>query len=92
MVTSGNDISKEIGQRITSGWRRFGEYSHFLKDRNIPICLKRTIMDTVYLTGSDLWGRDMGSKKISGEEACSGPTKHGETVIKYHKETRFAMK
>ena len=43
LVTSGNDISKEIGQRIKSGWRRFGEYSHFLKDRNIPICLKRTI-------------------------------------------------
>ena len=37
LVTSGNGISKEIGQRITSGWRRFGEYSHFLKDRKIPI-------------------------------------------------------
>ena len=49
LVTSGNDISKEIAQRITSGWRRFGEYSHFLIDRKIPICLKRTIMDTVIL-------------------------------------------
>ena len=49
LVTSGNDISKDIRQRITSGWRRFGEYSHFLKDRKIPICLKRTIMDTVIL-------------------------------------------
>ena len=59
LVTSGNDISKEIGQRITSGWRRFGEYSHFLKDRNIPICLKRTIMDTVILPaltyGAETW-------------------------------------
>ena len=42
LVTSGNAISKEIAQRITSGRRRFGEYSHFLKDRKIPICLKRT--------------------------------------------------
>ena len=49
LVTSSNDISKEIGQRKTSGWRRFGEYSHFLKDRKIPICLKRKIMDTVIL-------------------------------------------
>ena len=49
LVTSGNDISKETAQRITSGWRRFGEYSHFLKDRRIPIWLKRTIMDTVIL-------------------------------------------
>ena len=59
LVTSGNDISKEIAQRITSGWRRFGEYSHFLKDRKIPICLKRTIMDTVILPamacGAETW-------------------------------------
>ena len=51
LVTSGNDNSKEIAQRITSGWRKFGEYRHVLKDRNIPICLKRTIMDTVTLPG-----------------------------------------
>ena len=49
LVTSGNDISKEIAQRITSGWRRSEEYSHFLTDREIPICLKGTIMDTVIL-------------------------------------------
>ena len=59
MVTSDNDISKEIAQRITSGWRRFGEYSHFLKDRKIPICPKRTIMDTVILPamtyGAETW-------------------------------------
>ena len=29
LVTSCNDISKELAQRITSEWRRFGEYSHF---------------------------------------------------------------
>ena len=34
---------------FTSGWRRFGKYSHFWKDRKIPICLKRKIMDTVIL-------------------------------------------
>ena len=59
LVTSSNDISKEIAQRITSGWRRFVEYSHFLKDRKIPICLKRTIMDTVILPamtyGAETW-------------------------------------
>ena len=59
LVTSGNEISKEIAERITSGWRRFGEYSHFLKDKEIPICLKRTIMDTVILPaiiyGAETW-------------------------------------
>ena len=39
----------EIGQRITSGWRRFGEYNIFLREREIPICLKRKIIDTVVL-------------------------------------------
>ena len=58
-----------IGQRITSGWRRFGVYSRVLQDRKIPICLKRKIMDA--------------TNKRSGEEACSGPTKHGEIVVKY---------
>ena len=47
LITSGNEMDKEIDKRITSGWTRFGEYSHFLKDSNIPICLKRKIMDTV---------------------------------------------
>ena len=49
MITSGTEISKEKAQKITSGWRRFGKYSHFLKDRKISICLKRKIMDRVIL-------------------------------------------
>ena len=49
LVTSGNEISKEIAQRIISVWRRFGKYSHFWKYRKIPICLKIKIMDTVIL-------------------------------------------
>ena len=86
LVTSGNDISKEIAQTIISGWRRFGPYSHILKDRKIPICLKITIMNTVIFTRYDIWSRDMGSNKTSGEEACSGSTKHGEIVVKHHEE------
>ena len=31
LITSGKEMDKEIDQRITSGWRRFGEYRHFLK-------------------------------------------------------------
>ena len=59
LVTSGNETSKEIAQRITSGWRGFGEYRHFWKDRKIPICLKRKITDTVILPamtyGAETW-------------------------------------
>ena len=28
---------------------KIGEYSHFLKDSKIPICLKRKLVDTVIL-------------------------------------------
>ena len=67
MVKSGNEISKEIGQRITSGWRRFGRYSHFLKDKNIPICLKRKIMGAVNLPamtyGADTWALTKNQEK-----------------------------
>ena len=59
LITSSNRMNKEIDQRITSGWIRFGEYSHFLKDSKIPICLKRKIMDTVILPvttyGAEIW-------------------------------------
>ena len=59
LVTYRKEISKEIAQRTTSGWRSFGEYSHFLEDRTIPTCLKRKIMDTVILPamtyGAETW-------------------------------------
>ena len=57
LVTSGNEINKEISQRITSGWN-FAEYSHFLKDRKIPVCRKRKIMDTV-ISLAITYGSDM---------------------------------
>ena len=60
LITSSNEMDKEIDQRIMSGWRRFREYSHFLKDSKIPICLKRKIMDMVILPvymkyGAETW-------------------------------------
>jgi hypothetical protein len=59
MLTSRNEMSTEINQRITAGWRRFGQYSHFLKDKNIPNNLKKRIMDTVILPsltyGAETW-------------------------------------
>ena len=68
LVTSGNDISKEIAQRITSGWRRFGEHSHSLKDTKIPICLKRTILDTVILPamtyGAETWALTVAQRSM----------------------------
>ena len=40
LVTYGSGFCKETVQGITSRWRRFWEYSQFLKDRKIPICLE----------------------------------------------------
>ena len=49
LLTPEDEIAKEIYQRITAGWRRFGQYSTFLKDQKIPMCLKRKIMNIVIL-------------------------------------------
>ena len=87
LVTSGNDISKEIAQRITSGWRRFEEYGHFLKDQKIPICLKRTIMDTVILAdmiyGAETWALTKHQEK---KLAVAQRSMHGEIVVRHHEE------
>ena len=45
-------------------------------------------MDMGYLTSYDQWSRDMGSNKTLGEEACSGPMKHGEIVVIHHEERK----
>ena len=59
VLTPGNDINVEINQRVNAGWRRFGQYSIFLKERKIPNTLKRRIMDTVILPsltyGAETW-------------------------------------
>ena len=59
LITSGNEMDKEVDQRLMPGWRIFGEYSHFLKDSKTPICLKRKIMDMVILPvmtyGAETW-------------------------------------
>ena len=50
---------REIDERIKAGWKRFGQYSSFLKDQKIPVCLKKKIMDTVVLPsmpyGAETW-------------------------------------
>ena len=54
-TTFGNEISKEIGQSITSGWRRCREHSHFSKNRKTPICLKRKIILPAVTYGAETW-------------------------------------
>ena len=47
LITTGNDMHADIDGRITAGWQRFGQYKEFLKDREMPTCPKRKIMNTV---------------------------------------------
>jgi len=49
LLTPGNEMAKEINQRVTSGWRRFVQYSTFLKEKKIPMCLKEKIMIAVII-------------------------------------------
>eukprot|EP00795_Rhopilema_esculentum_P008867 gene8867-16484_t len=52
-------MAKEIDERVTPAWKRFGQYSTFLRDQRMPMCLKRKIMNTVILPsmtyGAETW-------------------------------------
>ena len=52
-------MAREIDERITAGWKCFGQYSAFLKDQKIPMCLKKKIMNTVIIPsmtyGAETW-------------------------------------
>ncbi len=55
MLTTKNEKSVEIKQRIISSWRRF---SHFLREKNIPKSLKQKTMDTVILQSLTTYGAE----------------------------------
>ena len=86
LITSGNELSKEIGERVTSGWRRFGDYSHFLRDKKIPTCLKRKIMDTVILPAMTYGAETWTLTKHLERKLAVAQREHGEIVIEHHKE------
>lgn len=51
-LTPGNEVAREIDKSITAGWKRFGQYSSFLKNQKIPMYA---------------WSRDMVANKTSKE-------------------------
>ena len=59
LLTPGNEMAKEKDERVTSAWKRFGQYSTFLRDQRMPMCLKRKIMNTIILPsmtyGAETW-------------------------------------
>uniref|UniRef100_A0A3P9HMW9 ribonuclease H n=1 Tax=Oryzias latipes TaxID=8090 RepID=A0A3P9HMW9_ORYLA len=42
LLTPGNEMEKEIDERVTSAWKRFGQYSTFLRDQKMPMFLCRS--------------------------------------------------
>uniref|UniRef100_A0A3P8SJP4 Reverse transcriptase domain-containing protein n=1 Tax=Amphiprion percula TaxID=161767 RepID=A0A3P8SJP4_AMPPE len=73
MLTPGNEMAREIDERITAGWKRFGQYSSFLKDQKIPMCMKKKIMDTVEDVADHLT-----------ELVCTVPEKSRADAIRTH--------
>jgi len=77
-----NETSAEINQRVNAAWRRFGQYSLFLKERNIPASLKRKITDTVILPtlmyGAETWvlTKDQSRKLETSKENGKKYPKH----------------
>ena len=59
LTTRDNYLTKEIDRRITQGWRNFGQYNTIMKQPNIPICLKRKMMESIIVPamiyGCETW-------------------------------------
>ena len=88
LVTPENELSKEIDQRITAGWKRHGELNSFVNDKEIPIYLKWKIMKTVLLPamtyGAEAWSltrsqeRKLQVAQRSMERSVLGATRKGK--------------
>ena len=68
LVTSGNEISKEIAQRITQDGEDLGNIATFEREKD-PYLPEEKHHGYSHLTSYDLWCRDIGSNKTSKEEA-----------------------
>ena len=59
LLTPENEMVKDIDQKRTAGRKRFGQYNIFMKDQEMPICLKGKFMNTVILPamtyGAEIW-------------------------------------
>ena len=72
---------------------KIGEYSFFLKDRKIPICLKRKILDTVILPamtyGAETWAltKHQEKKLEWPNEALRGQSEICNTESAVHERT-----
>ena len=47
LLTPGNEMAREIDGRRKAGWKRFVQYSSFLKDKKIPMCMKKKIISQI---------------------------------------------
>lgn len=47
-ITADRDMDREIDRRIGLGWAAYGKHRHLLES-NIPLCLKRKIVDQIIL-------------------------------------------
>ena len=66
VLKPGNEMAREVDERITLAWKRFGQFSTFLRDQRVPMCLKKKIMDTIILSsmtyGAEPWSLTNGQK------------------------------
>ena len=46
LLTSENEMTREIDERISKAWKIFGQYRFLLTDQRMPTCLKKVIIDT----------------------------------------------
>ena len=48
-------MSKEVDHRITTSWKRYGEFNSCMKDKKIPLCLTNTVILPAMVYGAETW-------------------------------------
>ena len=59
LLTPGNEMTSVTDVRIPSVWKRFRKFRDFLRQRRVPVYLKKKVIDTVTLPamtyGEETW-------------------------------------
>ena len=77
VLTPRNEISIEINQRVNAGWKRFSQYSRFLKEKSSQQFEEKN-HEHCHFTIIDLWIRNMGAYNTSVEKTSSHTEKYGK--------------
>ena len=63
MLCEGGGSSRDVQERVKTGWRKWGEVSAVMNDKRMGMRLKAKVYRLVVRPFFDLWGRVLGTKQ-----------------------------